>query len=251
MHMSAPKLATLALALTLAGGAAWAEDASFASRFAGSYVGITGGYDIPTSSPYIAAQPNLYWIFPELAFPVLPATSLGGAKIGALAGYNLVSDRFLLGIEGRGQYSFASSDKGFNYRTSQLSYWILNPGADFYGKVERPVQFDLSARGGFILENWLVFAKAGAGVEQVKTRSLTDNLNSAICDDAPICSITRPLGKFSSARTVWYGYALAGLGIERNFGNLFTRIEAEVQMHRPLRDASYTPAANLTLGYRF
>lgn len=246
------------------------------SRFDGAYVGVTAGYEIPMT----AARNG--WTYS------VPPDSLSGPKFGAVVGYNVTSDRFLAGIELRGQYlnSNNSASSLYKYGSPNLPHLLggcygctptsgtmtwpgsinLNTSQLQKLEIDRRWQADISVRGGVIVQDWLIFAKAGLGAEETRTRYTMDQSGSKNCIN-PIVTletigmltnyIATGCGSISSGpvtvSTSWQltPIAIFGLGVERNFGDYFARAEAEMTAHLVSGGAYYTPSVNLTAGYRF
>jgi opacity protein-like surface antigen len=276
-HMRIFGIAALCGSMLFANSFVHAEEISSASRFAGAFAALTGGYDAAGD----AASGNVYSL-------------LKGSKVGGLAGYNATAGSLLIGLEARGQYSFAKnstensySAPGFSIPTrleylqcfgcaqSFLDNYPIptgyNPLAlnyDSHTQIvhSRPWQADLSLRAGFAIQDWLVFGKAGAGAEQSTTVTTNDSTGTKYCD--PILVRQRP--EFNSVAIVAVGcnsiavgpktvtttttynpIALMGLGVERNFDRIFARAEAELVGHFYPGSTYYTPAVNISVGYRF
>jgi opacity protein-like surface antigen len=253
-----------------------AQEISSASVFAGAYAAVTAGYDVAGS----ADSGNVYSL-------------LKGAKVGGFAGYNATAGSLLVGLETRGQYSFARNsaesvysapgfsipttlqyhqcfgcDQSFldNYPIPNYSPLALNYDSRTRILRSRPWQADLSLRAGFAVHDWLLFGKVGVGAEQSTTVITNDSSGTKYCD--PVLVRQRP--QFNSVAIVAVGcnsitsgpikvtttnsynpVALIGMGIERNFGRIFTRAEAELVAHLYPNSTYYTPALNLSVGYRF
>lgn len=247
------------------------------SRFEGAYAGLTAGYEIPMT----AARSG--WTYN------VPPDSLSGPKIGAVAGYNVTNDRFLAGIELRGQYlnSKNSAADLYEYGSPALPRLIggcsmgcglgsgtmawpgpinLNTSQLQRLEIDRRWQADISVRGGVVVQDWLVFAKAGLGAEETRTRYTMDQSGTKTCVNPTVTAeqdgqitnyFATGCGSILSGpvtvSTTWQltPIAIFGLGVERNFGDYFARAEAEMTAHLVSGAAYYTPAVNLTAGYRF
>ncbi len=245
-------------------------------RFDGAYAGVTAGYEFAMT----AAKSG--WNYD------VPQDSLRGPRFGAAAGYNVTSDRLLAGIELRGQYlnarNSASSLSGFGNPTLPHflgSCWGCGqgpsattwPGAISLNssvlqniEISRRWQADISVRGGVVIQDWLIFAKAGLGAEETRSVYTMDQSGSKTCNSPTVsaqqsgqmtnyyatgCSsiVSGPV----TISTSWQltPIAIFGMGVERNFGDYFARAEAEMTAHLVSGGAYYTPSVNLTAGYRF
>lgn len=257
---------------------------SFGSRFAGAYAAVIGGYDFSTKGSQIG---------PTTGYASFPA--IEGGKIGGAVGYNATSDRLLLGIEGRGQYSFAEHAGGYSFSTGsatlpsmpssfcsfgcaagsiQSSFpYRLRSATDYRETLSRPFSLDLSFRAGIIFDEWLIFGRAGAGIEQTKLVSVSDQSGTATCLQPTITNVPATrfgINGFDQVATACGGgiqsgtvtttltqsispIMVVGAGVEKNFGNVFARLEAELTAHFPPNgyQTYYSPAANFAVGYRF
>lgn len=259
------------------------------SRFDGAYVGVTGGYDVPMTS-HGATRDQTY----NFEYPVVPYDSINGPKLGLLAGYNATSGSLLLGFEARAQYNFNQTTSSATNRApgpqlpwTTLSMWCGGCSQDsldnypLWGpssynvfssttqtvRLSRPWQTDFALRTGIVFQDWMIFGKAGVGVEAQRTISVSDGSASVICTQ-PIMERRRP--EYSSVQIAVVGCgatskgaitstitnsinptAIFGIGVERNFGNYFARAEAEMTAHLVSGSTYYTPAVNLTAGVRF
>lgn len=260
------------------------------SRFDGAYVGVTAGYDIPTASPSTIAES--YYTTPSV-----PDGSISGAKLGLVAGYNATSGPLLLGFEARATYNFneSSGSETSRYYPSVSSYPIRTPpfitqqaqcqecnfdnwpttaspyqvssSVEVTSRASRPWQVDFAPRFGFVVQDWLFFAKAGVGVEVAHRSAIIDNTASVTCTDPIVerrrpsadvlqiavvgCAATTNGTKTVSVANSIVPTAIVGFGVERNFGDYFARAEAEVTAHLVSGNTYYTPAVNFTAGYRF
>ena len=147
---------------------------------------------------------------------------LEGVIGGLQAGYNWVSGKYLLGIEGDVQYSGQKADQVFN-RTFE-SGATLN-GNPFPGAISATYSESLQWRGtlrgrvGLVSDRWAFYATGGLAVGEVKIDgSITgiSNANVAPPGCAPIsgfaASVICPFGAFSNRETR-VGWTLGG-GIE-------------------------------------
>lgn len=210
--------------------------------------------------------------------------------MGLLAGYNATSGPLLIGFEARYQDNFnrtsasATNDYGTTalpFTTLSLTCYGCDPSSlDNYpinnvspfnlrsittSKIElsRPPQADIAFRAGLTHGDWLL----GLGAEQVLSVSTTDGSASVVCN-SPIAQRMRPDYNSIAIAVVGCGstspgpvtsvfshsinpIAIFGAGFERNFGAYFARGEAELVAHLDQAGAYYTPALNLTAGYRF
>ncbi|KQW22948.1 hypothetical protein ASC80_06370 [Afipia sp. Root123D2] len=152
---------------------------------------------------------------------------------------------------------------GFPYRSA---FALTN-------KLERTAAFDASARFGSVIADSLIYAKFGGGAEMIKSTSVSDSTARLTCNN-PV-SVVIPTGPDSGdAYVVGCGsitggtvsvrtantiqpYLTVGLGLEKNFGRLFARVEGEVQTHfmpagiNGLGAVYYTTQITAGLGYRF
>jgi len=256
------------------------------SGFDGFYVAAAAGYDIATtkseSRPYFAGPGNDFSLF-------TPPDSVKGAKLGLVGGYNSSSGPLLLGLEARGTYTFSSaSSQAVNTLPdtrlpTQIGWctWgecipfstqplLLSSQVRKQLRLERPWQFDASTRFGVISGANLFFSKIGVGVEETASISVDDRSGVTTCPN-PVTALQQaptflpgngPMmalscgaistGSIQTSITRTYSpVALFGIGIERNFGDYFARIEAEMTAHLVSGGAYYTPSVNLTAGYRF
>lgn len=244
------------------------------SRFNGAYAGLTAGYE------FAMTDARSYWAYD------VPNDSLRGPKFGAVAGYNVTGDQFLAGIELRGQYlnSKNSASSLSEYGTPGLPHYLggcwdcgprtltwsgpigLNSSMLQRLEIDRRWQADISIRGGVIVQDWLVFAKAGLGAEEIRSVYTMDQSGSKTCVNPTVTAqqngrmtdyFATGCGSIISGpvtvSTSWYltPIAVFGLGVERNFGDYFARAEAEMTAHLVSGGAYYTPSVNLTAGYRF
>lgn len=223
------------------------QDTAFKSRFEGTYAGVTGGYDFATTDTRQAVAPAyIQNYYPGLTYPEIPRNSLQGAKVGVLSGYNSTAGDVLVGIEARGQYQFAKAQRASEYHYASDFTWIGSADIGFNNKRQREWQFDLVGRLGLIRGDWLVFGKLGLGIEQAVAKNYTETTVS--CAAWMICIPQTYHSAYSNTARKWVGYGIVGAGVERNFGPIFARLEGELIAHEL---SYYTPAANLTLGYRF
>ncbi|MBW7970104.1 hypothetical protein [Bradyrhizobium sp. BR 10289] len=261
------------------------------SRFSGAYVGVVGGYDIASES----ALPNPiigYVPCAGAATPNAPGGAVQGPSVGFLAGYNVVERNLLLGLEARGRYSFAKASDTVLWPaySNILPIWIgscspcspdrqmistdrvtLSSALSNTAVYRRPFAADVSVRAGYALSEWLLYAKAGIGVEKTESYSLSDDSKSVYCNN-PTIKGQRLSGDYVGYYAVACGSqsngvitrfellngyapaALLGGGIERNFNALFLRAEAELIGHATPGTGwtfYYTPSVNLVAGYRF
>lgn len=253
------------------------------AKFDGAYVGFTGGYDFRGLDTFSAN----------------PFSTLSDGKIGGVVGYSSTAGRLLVGFEARGQYSFAkredvtgfSNSFGYSFPSTVLSltcyscdqtYFDNFPvpvgGAlvtDQYGRFAttytRPWQVDFSLRVGITFDDWLIFAKLGAGVEQSRIAFLGNERfgyctsqyqksqptpNSLKIDLVGCGSSSSTSYSYYWARTYYNPVLLLGAGLEKTFGNYFLRAEAELISHLDTSSGYsyqpyYSPAVNVTAGYRF
>lgn len=125
------------------------------------------------------------------------------------------------------------------------------PNGVFYrrGKFSHPASGDLSFRVSHVAGDWLFYGRAGFGITYLKE---TDICRGAACFDAP-AGMTRQVD--SRYRTD--GYATIGLGVERNIGAYFARLEAEfLPMNRDKPEEFHRSGGNVAhfnaaLGFRF
>jgi opacity protein-like surface antigen len=132
---------------------------------------------------------------------------------------------------------------------------------------KRPWMADGSARLGMILGDWLVYSRAGVGAEQTETKTTVDSSGSRLCN-SPLIVRTRPDFNSVTLTAVSCGTVTPGpitttttasitpivslaVGLERDVGPIFLRLEAEMINHFNGSTVYYTPAANLAVGYRF
>jgi hypothetical protein len=252
------------------------------SRFAGAYVGAFGGYDFSITSAYSG-----YGTVPR-------PDSVHGGFAGGVAGYNAVSGNILVGVEGRGQYNFgkavSTADYPFNtpmlnlplafggcrgcqptdpFPGSNVTFQLVTDGkstSSFY----RPYSFDVSFRSGIVNDQWLLYGKAGAGIEKTIAKVVTDDSKSITCVNPNVevrpvaggadyyvtgCGIKRSGIIQTFVNTDGYAPVLnLGVGIERNFEAYFVRAEAELLGHfvpGGVNSFYYTPAVSIAAGYRF
>lgn len=256
------------------------------SPFEGAYVGITGGYDVGLTESTGDTRGSSSSGYSPYIHPSVPNDSLRGAKIGLLTGYNVVSDRLLFGLEARAQYLFARNSASHLFTSSFSLPWVagtcwgcssgfppqysrleLNPS--FLNRVirERNWQIDFAARSGFVLNDWLIYAKAGIGAEETTSTSIYDSSGTTICHNPHVSEI--PIGGggiqyvADSCGSTSRGpimtivsrridpIFIVGAGIEKTFGSYFARAEAEFIAHLAPGSAFYTPSVNVTAGYRF
>lgn len=237
------------------------------SPFNGAYIGATGGWDVATAPIY--DLPNRSFVVP------IPET-VSGAKVGLLGGYNVTSDRMLIGFEGRWQHNFSVATTSSRYSTAAqpLPFVTYSPERQFtvsstitdITRLSHPDQVDFSLRGGIIFGDLLVFGKVGVGAESTKIIYTKDARQNVQC----ISPIAHPFDQFgrssvtgcaatangtvtSSSQNSINPIAVFGGGIEYNYGDVFARIEAEMIAHflGDYGTPGYTPAANFTIGYRF
>jgi hypothetical protein len=269
--------------------AAHAQVASPGSRFSGAYVGITAGYDIPMTSHGTRESPyNSHNYYPDV-----PIDSINGTKSGLVAGYNATSGPLMLGFEARAMYNFNETsasatntypgqslpwitsslwcggcDKAFldNYPINAYPYSISSSNTQTV-RLSRPWQTNFALRTGIIFQDWMIFGKAGIGVEASRVVNTNDSSASVTCTQ-PIAERRRPDPSTVQIATVGCAAtspgpitttiansinptAIFGIGVERNFGDYFARAEAEMTAHLVSGTAYYTPEVNITAGYRF
>lgn len=242
-------VASVAIAAVALTNLASAQDAKLRSGFDGAYLGVTGGYDFRASDPYVYRPVMTSYLASDLTVPVVPPSALEGGKFGATLGRNTTLGQVLIGVEGRGQYSFTRGAMALHYTQVFPPAPYQNLDVDFLAERQRDWQFDISSRFGVQFNDWLVFGKLGVGIERVRIRYNSDWSKTRWCPDYPTCSTVEGVSIASASwQQRWTGYGLIGAGIERNFGRSFARLEAELFAHEI---AYYTGAANLTLGYRF
>lgn len=139
--------------------------------------------------------------------------------------------------------------------------------------LERTAAFDASARFGGVIDDVLIYAKIGGGAEMIRSTTVADSTARLTCNN-PV-SVVVPTGPDSgNAYVVGCGsitggsvavittnsiqpYLTAGIGLEKNFGKLFARMEGEMQTHfmppgiNGLGAVYYTTQVTAGLGYRF
>ncbi|MGB6080198.1 MAG: hypothetical protein WBF99_12140 [Xanthobacteraceae bacterium] len=157
----------------------------------------------------------------------------------------------------------------FTARADPTSYLISDSSTQTFRRT-RSWQIDVTPRLGLIVNDWLFFAKAGFGLEETKRINTNDNSATAICVQ-PIVEHRQPAPHTfeiavvgcqpggvvrrgpvtTTLASMITPIAILGLGIERNFGSYFARVETEMTAHIVTGDTYYTPSANFTIGYRF
>ncbi|MGD9920905.1 MAG: hypothetical protein AB7V13_05595 [Pseudorhodoplanes sp.] len=203
------------------------------SNFSGAYVFGYGGY-----------APSLN----SIEYGHLNLTTFGAGL-----GYNHVDGKFLIGIEARGANSF-----GRNVTQIEASDVIspfpivVSPGTaePVVGykrisdrKFSAGVGGDISMRFGLIDDDWLFYGKIGAGLQDmVLAYDWTDGpyvcINPARQPGSPEIIIGCGEIRDDSVKrhSAWSGiatYLVAGIGVERNYGQLFARLEGEVKSFGP------------------
>lgn len=187
---------------------------------------------------------------------------------GALAGYGASTGALYLGVEVRAQLDDGrTAASGATQSTSTLPRLIqlLNGPAPFpplpqvqpfdltnYSVTRNTVEMlgggDVSGRLGWIVDgNWMIFGRLGGGVSVIRETSRTSSA-STTCN-TPVVRRQIPSALFvvdsvigctstsSAANTIKSStnhlspYLTFGLGVERNFGPYFARIEGEIQQH--------------------
>lgn len=230
------------------------------SPFAGSYVGLSGGYDIPAMGTGRQSVVG--------ATPYAPGGVVQGASVGGFAGYNVVEGHLLIGAELRGRYSFAKVEDSVESSPISTplpvligSCWGCGLGGGistdavtlfsahrYSASYRRPYAIDASFRVGFTASDWLFYGRAGAGIEKSESISTADDSRSVYCYRPTIVQRPNSTGGIdylanscasqgngpTTTVTLINGYAplvSIGAGIERNFHNLFLRAEAELTGH--------------------
>jgi hypothetical protein len=257
-------------------------------KFHGGYVVGLGGYDFGGDNPGSRA-----FVAPTL--PTMQGALVGGAvgwnfQSESLL-FGLEGRAFYSMSKAERSDSFVGSPISFPY----WSGWCQSFGNPFcttnasapqfpFGlpyrsafaltnKLERTIAFDASVRFGGVVDDVLIYARLGGGAETIKSTSTSDSTARLTCNN-PV-SVVVPTGPDSgNAYVVSCGsitggsvavrtantiqpYLTAGLGLERNFGKLFARIEGEVQTHftptsiSALGSVYYTTQVTAGLGYRF
>lgn len=269
------KLAAVLLSISTP---AFADDQPLKNRFGGAYVAVSGGYDFATPGQLSS-------------YSLAPIDNIKGGKLGGTGGYNVTSGRLLVGIESRAQYQFGEAAGVLDYGspgitlpyyfgycygcaagTYQPGYPItLSYNQHYSEKISRPFSGDLSLRAGLVFEDWLLYGRAGLGAEYNKRVTVNDQTGTKTCNNptqtyvpstrnpgavdltVTSCgSITSGTNITTTVTRITPIVSLAG-GIERNFGAVFVRAEAELVLHYPGAGESsyYSPAGNVAVGYRF
>lgn len=254
------------------------------NAFDGAYVGVTTGYDFRGAEQSSANSP----------FSLTYADRIEGGKIGGVLGYNLSSGVLVLGIEARAQYAFGDDNHAYSAFTGRpLPAWIGScsgsclqngvsissfslPGQFSYSEVvKRPFSGDVSLRAGVAIDDWLIYGRTGLGIELSKTIQTSDSRGVTTCQSPVVTGVPRGpvvpgFGSYDyyvtgcgavvsgaatiSTATAWSPTVTLAGGIEKNFGPMFARVEAELMLHFPALTATqvyYSPSINLALGYRF
>jgi hypothetical protein len=182
--------------------------------FEGFYAAIGGGYGV--SGPRAATiTANIF--NPALNDSVYPNGWVASGSVG----YNIVFDRWLVGLEldGRIGNERAQTEQtnvapgGFVTGTEFMSYGIKNDAG-----------VHLSARLGAIFGDTLIFTKAGVGASHITETAIDDSRAAAFCLGACLSGTLR-----TTSKTAWVPSYLFGVGLEQNFGSLFVRTQAELE----------------------
>lgn len=250
--------------------------------FEGAYAAILGGYNFgPTGQ-----TASTFFGFESTAL-----SSLSNGRVGVAAGYNRVIDGLLFGIEGRIRTDFGQTEAvgirpnsafpsslpyTFSFggsAQSSFSDFQLNNSAISQRVLSRDVGGDLVARFGITLDDWLFYGRLGAGMEALRVERTVDETASITCVNPVVRSTPQPFGGFTntvvacgtqrngtvtrSVDVFASPYAVMGVGVERNFGPMFARIEGNFYLNLPptaLTSGSGTSYATDVLGavgYRF
>ncbi|WP_157091812.1 hypothetical protein [Methylobacterium nodulans] len=260
--------------------------------FAGPYAAFLAGYGFgPDAKP--APQP--FGVPGTLSQNTSRLSALSDARVGAALGYNRTFGDLLIGAEGRvraafGQttatvsstapsrplpFVFATSCCGPNAAVpTSFGNFALSQNVISSAVLNRIVSGDAAVRAGLIWDDWLFYGRFGAGADVLRSVTTRDNRGTVTCVDPTVSVATTPGGARSSS-VVGCGvvstgqviklsdalvspYAVVGLGIERNFGPVFARVEGNLYINLPpslvaqtTSSTSYTTEIMGAVGYRF
>ncbi len=115
-------------------------------------------------------------------------------------------------------------------------------------RIEREQAFDVSTRFGGVVGDWLIFGRVGAGAEMIRVTQAVDTSASRLCNNPT--SVVVPTGPNSGNSFVTgcgsisggpgptvqvlnaiAPYVTIGMGVEKNFGSYFARVEGEFLTH--------------------
>ena len=287
-----------------------------ASPFSGAYGALTGGlgfYYFPggrdwtnnpssgTMQPIRIGWSYLYDYEPWGTVSGRPS-NLSGYTVGGAIGYNSVIGNVLVGAEARMRY-----DTSQHWAKDLFQPWVginlpwqIGSGCCYqalssvpvpvvpnfpirneerqFSRLVRPMFAEVSWRAGFVWNDFLLYGRAGAGLELFQNRVTRDRTGRVICENPIVTrTISQSFGFFSYRDDLVgctsespgpiltrnsFGYApvlAVGVGMEKNFGKFFTRLEGNLLTHLPIvtkhiggnLSVHYTTELNAAIGYRF
>ncbi len=212
------------------------------------------------AGPYAGASIDTFSSFSPGA--ISTGQSFRGLGGGLLAGFNVVSDPLLLGLELRAHDALTKSDENTSYSTYNLTIpsWTAGGSCSFtpcppntsltsallstvngqYASVRQNFGGDVSIRPGFTIDDWLLFGRLGLGAQHFD--ATTTNYQSTTTCVEPVTSLSSDAHSWSesiigcnktqtqtssstSSGQDFLPYLAVGFGFERNFDKYFVRGE--------------------------
>jgi hypothetical protein len=255
------------------------------SPFDGAYAGLTSGYEFQNNSSQATGAFSPLSSFERIQGERLGAIFGYNASSGPLLIGFEARAQYAFGRDGGSRNStfgqslpawIGSCGPSCLPNSIVPSAFALTSQSTYSEVVERPFIGDISMRAGVVFDDWLVYGRAGVGAEYSRMTSTSDNRGVVTCNVPVVTGI--PRGSVGPGGAGTYDYYVTGCGsttsgastatttdrftptvtlaggIEKNFGQMFARAEAELLVHFPALTATqvyYSPAVNLAVGYRF
>jgi hypothetical protein len=171
-------------------------------------------------------------------------TATRGPNVSLVAGRNIAVGWGVIGVEVDARWSKEeSSFSGSSFNNGGCCFSALGQGSYTY---RNDAGLHASIRAGATFDDVFIFAKAGVGATRINEIFALDERNVRQCltfdFSAGACLSFGPPGSLMATKVIsWLPSAIFGLGIEKNWGSVFGRLDAEIE-------AFNHPAATLVFG---
>jgi hypothetical protein len=187
--------------------------------FDGYYAAIGGGYGVGSGRDAIISGP--------FTISSIPITSISGPNASVVAGRNIAIGWGIVGVEVDARWSrergasAASPTSSFLYLGAPLLSYSYNNDAGIHASI----------RVGATFDDLLIFAKAGLGANRINESFTADERNVRQCfAGLSICGVLGTQGSLNAVQTTsWLPSAVFGVGVEKNWGPVFARLNADLE----------------------